>query len=262
MAGPGSFGVRDRTGGRRRGRGTAAGARTGQRDGPGAVRGGGRAAARAGRRPGAGGGAHRRRAGVLGRRGPAPQPGRRRGVRRAVPARAGRAVQRGVQLPKPVVAAVNGHAIAGGCVLAAADSRSWPRATGGSACRSWRWACRSRGSRWRCCGTRSATVAAAGWCWAPTPTCRPPPGRSGWSTRWCRPGELLARAVDAAAALAADVPAGQLRAHQGAAAPDARERIERFPTRRSRGPAVEPAGHRRLDRGLPQVGHRQVTVTG
>jgi enoyl-CoA hydratase len=40
--------------------------------------------------------------------------------------------------PRPVVAAVNGHAIAGGCVIAlAADTRLMGRGTGGSGCPNW-----------------------------------------------------------------------------------------------------------------------------
>ena len=71
---------------------------------------------------------------------------------------------RGSSCSKPLVAAVNGHAIAGGCVLAAtadrtlmADGGGRIGAAGGPG-RAWR----SPGWRWRSCGTRWATSRHAG----------------------------------------------------------------------------------------------------
>ncbi len=54
------------------------------------------------------------------------------------------------------------------------------------------------------------------------------PGRSGWWTRSSPAGELLARAVAAARALAADIPPDTFAATKAQLRRDARERIDRY----------------------------------
>ena len=65
-------------------------------------------------------GRDRHRVDVLGRRRPVSGARRRRRVSGAFPARDGGVLPAALSFRKPAVAAVNGHAIAGGCIIAAA----------------------------------------------------------------------------------------------------------------------------------------------
>ncbi len=185
------------------------------------------AVAGAGRRPGAGRGAHRDRPRLLGRRRPAPLPGRGAPyVERFLPALA-ELFRAAFELAKPLVAAVNGHAIAGGCVLAACadvtlmaegngpDRRA--RAPGRGAVP----ADRDRGAPAR--GRRRRGPPAGG---GRTPTRRPPPGRSGWWTRWSRPTSCWPGGA-AARELATEIPADTFAPTKAQLRRDARERIDR-----------------------------------
>src|SRR5215831_4524590 len=90
--------------------------------------------------------------------------------------------------PKPVVAAINGHAIAGGCVLAcAADQRLMARGPGRIGVTELLVGCRSRRLRSRSCGTPRSRSISAKWCSARAGIRPRPPRRAGSSTRWSSP---------------------------------------------------------------------------
>jgi enoyl-CoA hydratase len=74
-------------------------------------------------------------------------------VRAFLPA-LGRVLDALFSFEKPVVAAINGHAIAGGCILACAADRRFIANTATIGCPNSWWACHFRPSRSRFCGLR------------------------------------------------------------------------------------------------------------